>query len=53
MHAEDIIEPATSKWSSPVVLVPKGDGGMRLCVDYCRLTNLTERDVYPLSRLDE
>jgi hypothetical protein len=34
-------------------LVPKRDGGMRFCVDYRKLKNLTERDVYPLPRLDE
>jgi Reverse transcriptase (RNA-dependent DNA polymerase) len=53
MLAEDIIEPATSEWSSPVVLVPKRDSGMRFCVDYRKLNNLKERDVYPLPRLDE
>jgi hypothetical protein len=53
MLAEDIIEPATSEWSSLVVLAPKRDGEMRFCVDYRKLNNLTERDVYPLPRLDE
>jgi Reverse transcriptase (RNA-dependent DNA polymerase) len=53
MLAEDIIEPATSEWSSPVFLILKRDGGMRFCVDYRKLNNLTERDVYPLPRLDE
>jgi hypothetical protein len=46
MLAEDTIEPATSEWSSPVVLVPKRDGGICFCVDYRKLNNLTERDVY-------
>jgi hypothetical protein len=51
--AEDIIVPATTEWSSPVVLAPKRDGGLRFCVDHPKLNNLTERDVYPLPGLDE
>jgi hypothetical protein len=53
IFAEGIIEPATSEWSSPDVLVPKRDGGMRFSVDYRNLNNLAERDVYPQPRLDE
>ena len=29
-----VIRESDSSWSVPIVVVPKGDGGKRLCVDY-------------------
>ncbi|PAA51290.1 hypothetical protein BOX15_Mlig005755g5 [Macrostomum lignano] len=38
--AEGIIEPVTfSQWASPIVIVPKADGRLRLCVDYKQTLN--------------
>ena len=49
----DIIEECDSPWASPVVMVPKRDGTIRLCIDYCKLNSITTPDVYPLPRMDD
>ncbi|CAF1512760.1 unnamed protein product [Didymodactylos carnosus] len=48
-----VIRPSSSPWSSPVVLIKKKDGSPRFCMNYRRLNLITERDVYPLPRIDD
>ncbi|MCO5609287.1 hypothetical protein L7F22_063513 [Adiantum nelumboides] len=37
-----------SKWVSPIVIVPKKNGKLRLCVDLKKVNATTRRDHYPL-----
>ncbi|XP_048617044.1 uncharacterized protein LOC125589006 [Brassica napus] len=47
------IRPSSSPWGAPVLFVKKKDGSMRLCIDYRGINNITIKDKYPLSRIDE
>ena len=42
-----------SPWGSAVVLVRKKDGGLRFCINLCKLNNRTIKDGYSLTRIED
>ena len=53
MQAQGVVQPSSSPWASPVVLVPKNDVTARFCIDYRRLNTISRKDVYPLPRIED
>lgn len=52
LQSRKVIEPSSSSWASPIVLVQKKDGTLRLCVDYRKVNAVTKIDSYPLPTID-
>lgn len=57
-HIQQLVEagiarPSCSPYSSPIVIVQKKGGDMRLCVDYRMLNAKTRKDAFPLPRIEE
>ena len=52
----DIIEPVVdtpTAWVSPVVIIPKSNGDVRLCVDMRRANEAVVRERYPIPTVEE
>ena len=48
-----IIRRSVSPYASPIVVVRKKNGQLRLCIDYRCLNAKTQKDAFPLPRIDE
>ena len=52
LQAIGIITASDSPWASPIVPVPKPNGDVWMCMDYCQLNAVTQQD-NPLPRIDQ
>ena len=48
-----VFRPSTSPWASALVYVRKKCGGVRACVDYRRVNDLTKKCAYPIPKISE
>lgn len=48
-----VMEPAISEWASPVVVVPKKNDYLRMCIDSRKLNAVPVPDTYLPPRIDE
>jgi hypothetical protein len=47
------IRPSYSEFGSPILIVRKANGSLRMCIDYRGLNEVTRKDAYPLPRVDD
>ena len=50
---QGFIQPSSSPWGAPILFVAKADGSLRMCTDYRALNKVTQKDRYPLPRIDD
>ena len=48
-----VICSSRSSWSAPIIVVPKGDGGKRLVIDYHALNKVTGKFTWPMPNLKD
>ena len=48
-----VIRNSHSSWSAPIIVVPKGDGGKHLIIDYRALNQVMRKFVWPMPKVED
>ena len=48
-----VIRNSHSSWSAPIIIVPKGDGGKHLVIDYRALNKVSRKFVWPMPKVED
>ena len=51
--ATKVIHTSRSSWSAPIIVVPKGDGGKCLVIDYRALNKVTRNFTWPMPKVED
>ena len=47
-----VIWGSQSSWLAPIIVVPKGDGGKCLVINYCTLNKVTQKFIWPMPKVE-
>ena len=47
------ILPSVSPWGAPILFVKQKDGTLRMCIDYRQINKVTDKNKYPLLRIED
>ena len=53
LHTVKVICSSRSSWSAPIIVVPKGDGGKQLVIDYHTLNKVTRKFTWPMPKVED
>ena len=48
-----VIHSSRSSWSAPIIVVPKGDGGKHLVINYRALNKVTRKFTWPMPKVED
>ena len=48
-----VIHSSRSSWSVPIIIVPKGDGGKHLVIDYRALNKVKRKFTWPMPKVED
>ena len=48
-----VIQSSRSSWSASIIVVPKGDGGKSLVINYCALNKVTRKFTWPMPKVED
>ena len=51
--AANVIHTSRSSWSAPIIVVPKGDGGKHLVIDYRAFNKVTKKFTWPMPKVED
>ena len=47
------LQGSQSRWSAPIIVVLKQDGGKHLVIDYCALNKITKKFIWPMPKVED